>query len=448
MQPSRANEIAELVQRLGSRSTTRADAARARLSIIGARAVESLIEPLEGDNNRVRARAMPLLALIQDPRGREPLIAMLLDRSAKLREIAAGCLARFPSDEAAAALNRALQKDRRVEVRIAAVRSLVEQYAAGQENAIRLVLQVLNDAEEVQSVRLAALALLDALRPSQRQSILARLANDADSEIRSAADVQSRRDDADKEPQAGQLRALLVDLASGDYATWNEAVRRLTQCGAPAIRPLTTEMQRHAHDPEYCVRAGMVLRALGPRRGRSLAQSLDELEEPLPLQVLVEVIGALGERSLIYRLKDLIERIAEASTSTQASGFDPLQRVRAKSHLELAKIGSRVAIGDLRECLSDPDRRAELEVVAAIELIGKREEILLLLRLYSREDSFMQQRIAAAVRAIMKRERIRRNNRMFQGIKRAERRVLLAILPPISSGRARRTPRHRSEAAS
>jgi hypothetical protein len=46
------------------------DRARARLSIIGSHSVVALVEALEGDNNRVRAHAMPLLALIQDPRGR------------------------------------------------------------------------------------------------------------------------------------------------------------------------------------------------------------------------------------------------------------------------------------------------------------------------------------------------------------------------------------------
>ena len=71
---SGANEIPKLVRRLGSRSPARVDAARARLSIIGARSVEHLVEALEGDNNQIRARVMPLLALIQDRRGREPLI--------------------------------------------------------------------------------------------------------------------------------------------------------------------------------------------------------------------------------------------------------------------------------------------------------------------------------------------------------------------------------------
>ncbi len=53
---------------------------------------------------------MPVMALIQDPRTREPLIAMLLDRNVRLRKIAVRSLARFPSVETSAALNRVLRR--------------------------------------------------------------------------------------------------------------------------------------------------------------------------------------------------------------------------------------------------------------------------------------------------------------------------------------------------
>src|SRR5512137_2742248 len=100
----RATEIPELVRRLGSRRDSVVDSAKARLSLQGPRAVDALIDALEADNLRIRAHAMPLLALIQDPRGREPLVAMLLDRDARMREIAARCLGRFPARDSIAGL--------------------------------------------------------------------------------------------------------------------------------------------------------------------------------------------------------------------------------------------------------------------------------------------------------------------------------------------------------
>jgi len=156
------------------------------------------------------------------------------------------------------------------------------------------------------------------------------------------------------------------------------------------------------------------------------------------------VVGALGEKSLIYRLNDLIERVSSRPPSGgDTSGFDPMHRVRAKAHLELARVGSRVAIQDLRRVLSDPDQRVEIEVLSAVELIGKRDEIVLLLRAHQREDRFVRERIALVIRSIMRRERIRRNDPMFQTLGALERRTLDSILPPAPS-RIRSTSRSRA----
>jgi HEAT repeat protein len=425
----RATEIPELVQRLGSRDLDRVDAARARLSIIGARAVEALVEALEGDNNRIRAHAMPLLALIRDPRGREPLAAMLLDEEPRLRELAARCLARFPSPESVAALERFLNREKRPEVRMMGVRALVELYASGLEPAVRRVVEILFDTDEDERVRIAALALLPHLKASERRGLIRRLKQDRCTEVVRRATELEATDDPGAPADAASLRNQLAGLAAEDYPVWNEAVHRLAAAGATAVHPLVQEMQRRAHDPEYCTRAGMVLKAMGPRRARGLAEALDEMEEPLPLQVLVEVVGALGEKALIYRLKDLLERLARRTAPEAADGFDPLQRVRAKAHLELARIGSRVSIQDLREALADPGRRVELEMLAAVEIIGKKDELPDLLRAWCREDRFMRERIASVVRTIMKRERIRRNNPLFQTLGNDLRRALEAILP-------------------
>jgi HEAT repeat protein len=415
-----ANEVREWVRRLGSRRSTTADAARARLAIIGGRAVEALIESLDDDNLRVRTHAMELLALIGDPRGREPLVAMLLDRDPRMREIAARCLARFPGARSVAALERLLDDEGREEVRLAVVESLVEQYDGGEERALCRLLELLYEESEPSRVRCACLTVLPLLGTAQRRGLLGSLREDADRDVARRAREIERAAESARAPTARTIRKLVQDLAAPEYAVWNESVRRLAACGRDAIEPLIVEMERRADDPEYCTRAGMALKALGPRRGRAIADSLDRVDEPLPLQVLIDVIGAFGERSMIYRLKNLIERL---------NGFDRMQRVRAKAHLELARIGSRVAIDDLHAGLTDPNRRCELEMLSAVELVGKRDEIGELLRIWRREDRFMRERIGAAVRTIMKRERIRRNNPMFRTLTAEQRRAFQAILP-------------------
>ena len=424
----RATEVPELVRRLGSRRPKQVDRARARLSIIGSHSVVALVEALEGDNNRVRTHAMPLLALIQDARGREPLVAMLLDRDPRMREIAARCIARFSSIDAVAALERLLKREKVRDVRVSAVHGLIELYEAGQDSAIRRILEVLLDPKEDSKLRLASMALLPLLRPAARRGLLRRLRQDAVEDIARRADEITEEDEGSASRDKSRIDALLRELASPDYAVWNEALHRLACAGPTASEAIVTEMRRRAGDPEYCTRAGMALKALGPRRVRGLAEALDTVDEPLPLQVLVEVAGTIGEKSLIYRLKSVIERVAPRSDAAWPSRFDTMQRVRAKAHFELARIGSRVAIQDLQTILADSERRLPLEVLGAVERIGKKDEIPLLLRSYLREDPFTRGRIAAVVRTILKRERIRRNSIALRSLSAELRRALEGIL--------------------
>ncbi len=390
-----------------------------------------MIEALEGTNSRVRARVMPLLAAIGDPRGREPLIAMLLDRNARMRLIAARCLARFPSPDSVAALERSLEKEKRRDVRIAAVHGLVEQYSGGQDGAIRRVLDILLDTEEDCDVRVAAFSLLRALRLNQRRSVVRRLCSDRSETVRQHATRFAASPAPNSAPSMEEMQGWLERLGDDDYPVWNESVQRLSACGAEMIDPLVDTMRINAERPEYCSRAGIVLKSLGPRRGRALGQALERVVEPLPLQTLIEVIGSLGEKSLIYRLKDLIDRLAGQPRGE--TGFDPCLRVRAMAHVELARIGSRVAIADLREALNRADGRTDFDMLSAVAKIGKRDELPLLLRAFRREDEFTRRKIAAAVRSIMKRERIRRNARILQTLLPEERTALEQILPPPDS---------------
>jgi len=424
------------VRRLGSRRPKQVDRARARLSIIGSHSVVALVEALEGDNNRVRSHAMPLLALIQDPRGREPLVAMLLDRDPRMREIAARCLARFSSIDAVGALERLLKREKVRDVRVSAVHGLLELYEAGQDSAVRRILEVLLDPKDDVKIRTAAMALLPLLRPTARRGLLRRLRQDSVEEIARRAAEITEEDEAPRDK--GRVEALVRELADDDYAVWNEALHRLVSAGPAASEAIVAEMRRRAGDPEYCTRAGMALKALGPRRVRGLADALDAVDEPLPLQVLVEVAGTIGEKSLIYRLKSVIERVTPRPDAAGSSRFDTMQRVRAKAHLELARIGSRVAIQDLQAILADSDRRLPLEALGAVESIGKKDEIPLLLRAYLREDPFTRGRIAGVVRSILKRERIRRNSVALRTLPADLRRVLEGILARSTRRPARR----------
>ena len=86
---SPAQSIRPLIRQLTSSDREKVRAARARLTILGARSVEPMIETLEGGNDRLKLATMPILALIRDRRAQGPLIALLRDREPKIREAVA-----------------------------------------------------------------------------------------------------------------------------------------------------------------------------------------------------------------------------------------------------------------------------------------------------------------------------------------------------------------------
>ncbi len=421
----RANEIQELIGRLGSSKQVEIDSAKARLSVLGARAVEGLIDALGSDDNRLRGHAVQLLAMIGDPRGRGPLTTLLRDESLQIRERAAHGLGRFPSMETVTSLRRLLRTETRVDVRVASVQALIELYEAGQEEALREVLEILFDLEEPADIRLAACSILSRLRASVRKGILEKLENDPVEKV-SVFDRRLQNGDTEKSRDEPSMEDLLTDLANSDYSTWNEALYRLSRKGIAAVNPLIEEMSRRSDDPEYCTRVGMVLRALGPRRGRPIGEALGWVDEPLPLLTLVEAIGSLKVNALTYRLKDLLER--DVLLPGPAPRSQLIHRVRAKAHLELARIGSRVAIQELREDLRRKDHRVEPEILVALEMIGQKDELLDLIRIYGREDTFIRQRIATAVQKILRREKIRPSHAIIRGLSPTHRKSLDTIL--------------------
>jgi len=186
--------IRELIRNLTSADRARVQAARARLTILSGRAVEALIDTLEGGNNRLKLQVMPLLALIRDSRALHPLLALLMDRDPKIRETAARALARFPSREAICGLERVVKEEPGVEVRVAAVQSLATIFDEGHEDSLREVLSVLFDTEESQKVRLTSFAVVPLLRSRERRAVLRRLRNDPDREV--AAKARDFEEDA------------------------------------------------------------------------------------------------------------------------------------------------------------------------------------------------------------------------------------------------------------
>jgi HEAT repeat protein len=429
---AKTSDVHELIRRLGSSNRKTVEGAMGRLAMIGRRAVDGLIDSLDGAPS-VSLRAMELLSLIQDARAREPLAAMLLDADARKCGAAALALGRFPHPRTVAALGRTLERDRSERGSVSAIQALVSLYVAGQDAAVAPVLETLADSTRPKRVRLAALDLLPLLSAAERRDILERLANDPHPEL----SLQARAIcDANSGRGSRATRDWIARLGSRNYSEWNEAVRRLGAAHDGALEGLLKEMQTRAHDPVLCTRAGMALKAMGPRRAGAISRALERFDDPLPLLVLIDVLAALGDRPSIYGMKSLIERLD--ARRREADGFDLLAGVAARAHLELARLGSRVAADRLLAALSDPTGQVEVELLSAAELIGSREEIGPLLDAWWHEEEAGRRRIGQVVRAILKREKIRRNDRAFKAMSAQRQQALRSLLPaaPRRPGRA------------
>ena len=423
------SESARLVEELVSDNPATFESARTRLTTLGGRAVPALVDALDGECPLLRARAISVLSTIRDARAREPIIAQLLDSEVRVRVAAALALARFPCERSVDALERAI-RDATYPVRLAAVQSLIVVFRSGFDHAVRTVLSLLFDIGADRRLRHAACEIIPALPSGERRHVLRTLRSDPDPDIEALARRMEAPPNGDLHPELSGLTAALDDLGSPHAERWGQAVHRLAGFGEAVIAPLVDAMVRRA-SPGYCARAGMALRALGARRAHPIGEWLQKVDDPLALGVLVEAVGGLEDKQLIYRMKDVIDRLRVRAAAGPLP--EEFQRVRARCHLQLSRIGSRVAIDDLKDGLGTPDQRVPVEMLAAVEAIGTRDELPDLLRAWRKEEEFLRSRIAEVFLLIMRREKVRRTNRVFAALSPADREALDAILPEAGS---------------
>ena len=228
----------------------------------------------------------------------------------------------------------------------------------------------------------------------------------------------------------------------------------LASMGETAIPTLVASLRARAADAVSCARVGSVLREVARGRERTVARYLDEVEDVVPLGLMVDILGESRDRTALYHLKGVIDRLESeriAGVTETGSGL-ARDMIIAKAHFYLARAGSRVAFDSLKEILADvASGRARLmgEILMAVQEIGGREELLDLVALYGREDGWMKDRIREAFRRLMKKARLSSEDPIFGRLDDRGRAVLAEILSgpePTAAGSAqptaRRRPRH------
>lgn len=422
-------EISDLVCALDGADPVRQESLKEQIIACGTGAVDTLVRALDSEKRSIRTIIIYLLSQIREPRAREPIVSQLHDQDPGVREAAARALALLPCGQSIQPLERLVRQDPQIEVRITAARTLVDLFQAGFEEGVGTLIATLYDTGADRRLRIAALSILPLLRGRERQDMVRHLRDEKDPEIASRARLLEGASGKAGTPDEQAIRRALRDLASASSELQDRALGTLIEAGVTVIQPLVQEMLWRYDDAEYCRRAGRVLRGLGARQLRPVAEYLEILEEPNPLEVIVDALGWIEDKRHLYRLKDLIDRLGRLITREPGDlSAQGLERVRAKAHLQLAKIGSRVAIADLKETLRSPVRKVHVEHLLSVARIGKQEELADLLHAFGKEEPWMRERIRQVFQDIKKRERIRLTSRLFASYTAEENDALRELL--------------------
>jgi HEAT repeat protein len=290
IRPSSAKEVDALVTDLAAERAVAREAAIARLTIIGPRAVERLAALVGSDALPVvRRSALRALDAIGDPRGRTAIFDAIADPDAAVASAAAGAARRY----------------------------LHGRY--GSEALDRLT-QAALDANRNGGVRAAALRAVCTLDEATVAPLLDRLRGDSDPQVREAA-VGGRGLPAAARDPAALLDAAAAGELPSDPAALREAIVRggATAPLAALLRVVeTVRSQEAAADPGPARSAWTGARAaahvaLAMRGSRialyDLRESLESADGPLPVE-WIAALSAIGNATCV-------EAIAAAYTRTQ-----------------------------------------------------------------------------------------------------------------------------------
>jgi hypothetical protein len=405
------DEITRLVDLLGGGDAAEDEQVLALLSLHGRKSVEALLGAASAAEAGRRAAAITALGRIGDHRARRTLTLALADRNASVRAAAATALSAYPTEQTVSRLRGMLEREAEAEVRLRAAATLVDLFNCGTVEALDPLLSLAQDTREDRRVRLEALKVLSSLPPSEAQAIATGLLSDRDPRLISAAERFTGQ-----QPSGGANGAeiALGELDSPDYFTYRRAASLLASLGEPAIPTLVKALKGRAADAAACARVASVLREVARGRERSVARWLDEVDEIVPLGLLVDIIGESRDRTALYHLKGVIDRLG---VSDPLAGADPglaaREMIVAKAHYYLARAGSRVAFGGLKALLCRQEGPLMGEVLMAVEEIGGREELIDLLSHYGREQGWMKERIRESFRRLMKAVRVPPDDQIF-----------------------------------
>jgi HEAT repeat protein len=373
----------------------------ARLTLIGERVVEPLLSWFPSASPLARRQALKVLKRRPDARALGLVLALFDDPDRELARGAISVASEHRDARVVAALSHVLRSGP-PELREAAGDGLARLVGAGLEEALEPLLEPLFDEREQDRVRIRALDALAGLGQDVLRPILRRLRKTASAEL-----------------------ALRVECLSHPPKT----VGRPRQDAAALVEALLAS----GGDSHEAMSLAAALRERGRETAPALNAALARTEEPLVLRLLVEALADCGDESSIIPLYRLLERLA-------ASGDEPATaELRARVHLTLAGLGSRVALYDLRERLLSRPPQALATLLRAAGQIGDATCVPALAQLAA-DDPSLRDACAETLGAIVRRERLRRSSKALKAVKTEHRQALDALWDQ-AVGRKRRSRR-------
>jgi HEAT repeat protein len=418
--PSRAEQIQDLLARLASERAAVREGAVARLTLLGARAVEPLRAALRAAGTRGQLGILEVLERLGEPRALPEILALVRAAEPEVRRRAVEVAGGFPGPRTATALARVLAGNR-PELRRPAAASLARIHAAGALEALNPLLDVLLDEDEDEALRLDVLASLSALPSRTLVPLLERLRGTASAAL--AARVAALRRRRPAAASGGQELARRVERLATLRTVDEAAIEDLVAHGPPALDRLLERLERTAR-PSEAERIGQALARVGASGGDRLRAAFERTDNLLAARVLARALAGLRAPASIPVLHRKLELLrAPASRGGDAAAT---AEARADIHRALAAVGTRIALYDLREMLlARPPRaaRALLEVAGAI---GEASLAPALAALAHDEPSLLDD-CAAAFGAIARREKLRRSSASLRAVRPVHRDALARL---------------------
>jgi HEAT repeat protein len=395
-------EIDQLLNRLSVADTDTAEAALARLAVLGPRAVEPLLTRYAGSGEPGRLRMLRLLDRIGDSRALDLLLSEARTGSPACRRLAVRALGSLNHRRAERVLVSSLGAERDSEVRAEIVSTLARLAAGDAVELLDPVLEVLFDSDEPTSVRRAAFTALAGLRAQDCRRLLTRLTDSPDDPLAQDARLILAGAKADSIP------GLTGSLLPSSESPFPGSGLRLMRLGLRAVPSILRTLERHGRDPEISRRCVWTLGGMEPEARRALAARLSSDWPPEMLAGALEALSGVTDRRTLTALTKLAQRLGERTRrEPDLEVAQALAAVRARAHRLIAAAGSRLAIADLKEALRET-RPAPRDLLVSLAEVGRAEDLRDLLALYAQADGFTQDEIAKSVDCICRRAGKRR----------------------------------------